>query len=63
LQVFGAELREFELEGKQGVALRNEEYVVMMDENYVQHGHKFNSQLIRAQLYATSKKRLSTKEL
>jgi len=63
LQVFGADLQEFLLEAKPGVRLLNEEYVVMMAENYVQHGYKFNSQLIKVQLYATSKKRLSTKEL
>jgi len=61
LRVAGADLQEFLLESKPGVSLRLEEYI--MEENYVQQSDKFNSQLTKVQIFATSKKRLSTEEL
>jgi len=55
-------LQETLLEKKDGVPLRNDEYIVVKDDNYVmQWDNKFDSQLTKVQIYATSKKRLKTK--
>jgi len=64
LEVTGAKLKETHLERQQGVPLRNEEYIVVSDGNYVQQwDNKFNSQLTKVQIIATSDGSSSDTEL